>query len=142
MVGIVLILFAQAQPSSELPGGYGASLLQAMVALLAVCALAWVTLRYLSKAGVGRQNGDRIRVVERVALDAQRQLYIVQVDDRQLLMGVGPDGAPALLSELDPSAAPGDAAATHVADGDRGAFADALRRLRGDATDAGDEPAA
>jgi flagellar biogenesis protein FliO len=76
--------------------------LRVVLALVGVCVLALVVLRWLASRGVGRAGrpGARVQVVERVGLDAQRALYLVQVEGRVLLIGTGPGAAPALIAEL------------------------------------------
>ena len=59
-------------------GGYGAALLQAVLALLAVSVLAWVVLRGLARGGMLR-GGGRIRVLERTPLDARHALVLVRL---------------------------------------------------------------
>ncbi len=112
-------------PASTLPGGYGIALLQTLLALGAVCVLAWVVLRWAARRGVGvGPSRGRIRVIERIPLDPRRALYLVKVGDRILLVGAGEGGAPALLTEVDPSELPPAKAPS------RGkGFADVLRRL-------------
>ncbi len=90
---------------SGLPGGYGVSLLQTLLALAAVCILAWVVLRWSAKRGFNLGSG-RIKVLERTPLDGRRALYLVEVGERVLLVGAGEGGAPALLAELDPAELP------------------------------------
>lgn len=105
-------------------GGYGAALLQAVLALLAVSILAWVVLRGLARGGMLRGSG-RIRVLERTPLDARHALVLVEVDGETLLLGVGDGSAPTLIERLpkatpaaagdlgadaSPAAAPGDGA--------------------------------
>lgn len=122
----MLPLLQAGAPPPELPTGYGAALLQTLLALIAVCILAWVVLRWASRKGfaMGSTSG-RVRVLERVALDPRRSLYLVQVGDRVLLLGAGEGASPALLAELDPDALPEAPAAPKLA------FADVLARLRG-----------
>ena len=88
--------------AADLPSGYGMVLLQAVLALVAVCLLAWVVLRWAAKLGVGRvsKSGD-IEVLERVALDARRSIFLVRVRDQVLLLGVGDGAAPSFLGELE-----------------------------------------
>lgn len=89
-----------------LPGGYGTSLLQALLALGAVCLIAWWVLRALGRQGVGRARSGRIEVLERVPLDARRSLYLVRIGDRAWLVGAGDGASPTLLAELSPEALP------------------------------------
>ncbi|MCA9607162.1 MAG: flagellar biosynthetic protein FliO [Myxococcales bacterium] len=89
-----------------LPSGYGVSLLQTLLALAAVCILAWVVLRWTAKRGLGLGGGRRVKVLERVPLDGRRALYLVEVGGRVLLLGAGEGASPALLAELDPDDLP------------------------------------
>jgi flagellar protein FliO/FliZ len=94
------VLFLQSAP-----GGYGVALLQTLLALAAVCILAWVVLRWSARRGFGMHKG-RVRVIERVPLEGRRSLYLVRIGDRVLLIGAGEGGAPSLIAELDPSELP------------------------------------
>lgn len=89
-----------------IPGGYLASLLQSLLALVAVSVLAWVVLRWAGRRGLGGVGRGRVQVLERVPLEGRRALYLVKVGDRVLLLGAGDAGAPAVLAELDPGELP------------------------------------
>ena len=83
------------------PGGYGVALLQTLLALAAVCILAWVVLKWSRGRGLA-MGGRRVKVLERVPLDGRRSLYLVEVAGRVLL---DPDALPEVpeappLSEL------------------------------------------
>ena len=94
-------IWLQTAPPAPLPSGYGASLLQTLLALAAVCVLAWVVLKWSAGRGFGiGARGGRLRVLERVPLDPRRSVYLVQVDGRCLVLGAGESGPPALLTEL------------------------------------------
>ncbi len=82
------------------PTGYGLYLLQTLLALGAVCLLAYVVLRWVSKRfhGLGRPGG-RMRLIERLPLEPRRSLYLVEVEDRRFLVGSGENGI-TLLSEI------------------------------------------
>lgn len=98
---------ALAQATSEnpeLPNGYGAALLQGVVSLLAVCLLAWLVLRVLGKSGFGRGDGQRMRVVDRLSLDARNQLYLVEIEGQRYLLSASGQSAPRLIEALGPSA--------------------------------------
>ena len=100
-------LLQGASEAADLPGGYGAALLQTLLALGAVSLLAWVVLRWSAKRGFGMgPSGGRLRVLERVPLDQRRALYLVRVGDRVLLVGAGEGASPTVLAELDPSELP------------------------------------
>jgi flagellar protein FliO/FliZ len=87
--------------------GYGASLLQALLVLLAISILAWVVLRWVGKRGFGLGfSRGNVKVLERVPLDSRRSLYLVKVGERVLLIGAGEGGAPRVLAKLDPSELP------------------------------------
>ena len=103
-------MFALLQTEAQLPGGYGVALLQTLLALAAVCILAWVVLRWGARRGVGI-GGSRglVRVLERIPLDARRALYLVQVGDKVLLLGGGDGAAPSVLREMDASELPPEA---------------------------------
>ncbi len=88
------------------PGGYGVALLQTLLALGAVCILAWVVLRWSARRGLGLGRPGRVRVLERVPLDGRRALYLIEIGERVLLVGAGEGGAPALIAELDASELP------------------------------------
>jgi flagellar protein FliO/FliZ len=90
---------------SDLPGGYGVALLQTILALGAVCVLAWVVLRWSAKHGLG-VGGRRVKVLERVPLDARRSLYLVSIGERVFLIGGGEGASPSVLAELDPDELP------------------------------------
>lgn len=105
----VLLQTTSAPVAPALTGGYGAALLQAILALLAVCVLAWVVLRGLARGGLLRGSGGRVRVLERTPLDPKHALVVVEVDGETLLLGVGEGSAPALLRQLTPAAAPAPA---------------------------------
>lgn len=117
------LLLQTATHGADLPGGYGVALVQALLALVAVCILAWTVLRWSAGRGLGSLGGGkRIRVIERAHLDARRTLYLVQIGERVLVVGAGESGAPALLAEL---------AATDLPPVEAGAsFADVLGRMR------------
>ena len=120
----------------DLPGGYGVSLLQTLLALGAVCILAWVVLRWSAKRGLGLGAGRRVKVIERVPLDSRRALYLVEVAGRVLLIGAGDSAAPNVLAELDPADLP-DVPESK-------SFADLVRQVRGGAdapSDASTPPA-
>ena len=84
-----------------MPAGYGIYLLQTLIALGAVCLLAYVVIRYGLKRlyGAGRQ-GERLRVLEHLPLEPRRSIYLVEVAGKQLLIGTS-EGGVSLLSEVE-----------------------------------------
>ncbi len=83
----------------QLTGGFGAALLQSLIALGVICVLAWVVLRGMSDRRLFQRG--RIEVLERANLDARRALFLVRVGQRVFLLGAGERASPNLLAELD-----------------------------------------
>jgi flagellar biogenesis protein FliO len=84
-------------------GGSLLSVARTLIALIGVCALAWVALNLLARRGIGvARPGARLRLLERLALSPRHQLYLVQADARVLLLAAADGGAPALIAELEP----------------------------------------
>jgi flagellar protein FliO/FliZ len=98
----VVLLAIPAQAVPEAPSGYGWLLLRGLLALAAVCLLAYVVLKYLGKRVYGAgAGGGLMRIVARLPLEPRRSLYLVEVAGRYLLVGTGENGAPATLAEID-----------------------------------------
>jgi flagellar protein FliO/FliZ len=90
-------------PGPALPrSGFGWLLLQMILVLLAVCALAYVVLRWglrrFQRATSSPPAG--MRVVERLGLEPRRALYLIEVGRRFFLVGTS-EGALVLLGEVD-----------------------------------------
>jgi flagellar biogenesis protein FliO len=98
-----LLCAVAAVGDAPVPAGYGAMLLRVVLALGGVCALAYLTLRFLGRR-VQSGSGGLMRVVARLPLEPRRTLYVVEAAGRYLLVGGGENGAPALLTELDAEA--------------------------------------
>jgi flagellar protein FliO/FliZ len=82
-------------------------LLRSLLALAGVCLLAWLSLRWLSRRGLGRAAigpAASLRVLQRLPLEPRKNLYLVQMGKRVLLIGTGDGGAPSLLAELERTA--------------------------------------
>lgn len=108
----IVLLAIPAQAVPEAPSGYGWLLLRALLALAAVCVLAYVVLRFLSKRVYGTAaGGGFMRVVARLPLEPRRSLYLVEVAGRYLLVGLGENGAPSTLAEIDAATVTAAAAA-------------------------------
>ena len=90
------------QVSLEAGSSFGWMLLQTLVALLFICAVAWLLLRVMGRYtnGLGPSK-SMIEIVERVAIDQRKSLYIMKVTGRWLLVGSSETGLQ-LLTELDP----------------------------------------
>lgn len=78
--------------------GFGAALAQSLLALVAVCVLAWWALRWGARRGVLPTRG-RVAVLDRATLDPGRAVYVVRVGVRTLVLG-GSEGSLTLLAEL------------------------------------------
>jgi hypothetical protein len=94
-------IFAGSLARSARPGGSDSWALVtiSITLVLAVCGL--------SIATIGRfrpqRAGAAIQVISRVSLSPKHAVYMLKVGQRVLLVGVGPQGAPSLISELDDS---------------------------------------
>lgn len=104
-------------------------LMKTMLMLGVVLVVVYLTLHKGLGKLVERQNlGKRVKVVERVALDPKRTLFVVEVDGQQMLLGAG-EGGVVLLKDLQhPNDAPRAAAPDKASTGGLGSrFAEALR---------------
>lgn len=92
------------------------SFAKTMLMLGIVLALAWLTLaKGMGKLVEKAQAGKRVKVIERIALDARRSLFLVEVDGKQFVVGggdlvrlhdVGPETRPFTAVLTTASAAP------------------------------------
>lgn len=83
---------------------------RALIALIGVCLLAWVTLLWLSRSGVRGLSAPRwlsspapatrLKLIERLALGPRHRLYLVQADERVFLLGSAESGGMSLIAEL------------------------------------------
>lgn len=76
-------------------------LIETVVTLLAVLALAVLVLYAARRAGVGRQSGP-LQLVGRLPLDARRAVYLVKVADKVIVIGASEAGL-TRLGEVDDS---------------------------------------
>jgi flagellar biosynthetic protein FliO len=83
---------------------YGSYLLETMLTLMGVCALAFVLLYGARKMGAGRASGA-LSLLGRLPLDARRSIVLVKVGETVFVIGVG-DGAMTKLGELPASDVP------------------------------------
>jgi flagellar biogenesis protein FliO len=86
------------EAAAELPG-LGGSLALSFVSLGVVCLMAYGVLRWLSRRGLGRNDGP-LRVVARCGLEPKRAIYLIEAAGRCFVVGVG-EGPMALLAEVD-----------------------------------------
>jgi flagellar biogenesis protein FliO len=85
---------------------YASYLVETLVTLVAVSALAWMLLFSARKFGVGRASGA-IRLVGKLPLDARRSIVLVKVGSQVLVVGVG-DGGFTKLGEIAASEIPAE----------------------------------
>jgi flagellar biogenesis protein FliO len=95
---------------------YAGYIVQTLVTLVAVCALAMLVLWGARRVGIGRPSGP-LELRGHLPLDARRAIYLVKVGDRAFVVGVGEGGFTKLgeipMSELP---APVEAPASSFAD--------------------------
>jgi len=89
-----------ADQATEVPS-YGGELVKTIVALIFVCILAYVLLRW----GLGWLYGKKplpnhMKILGRLPIEGRRSLYLVRVQSRTLLLGVT-DSSVNVLAELD-----------------------------------------
>jgi flagellar biogenesis protein FliO len=77
---------------------YTGYLIETLVTLLGVCALALVVLWGARRLGIGRPNGP-IELFGHLPLDGRRAIYLIKVGERVFIVGVG-EGGFAKLGEL------------------------------------------
>jgi flagellar protein FliO/FliZ len=107
-------LLALQEPAPFAQGSYGDGggasfflmLLQTLLALALVCGLAYVLFRLVLPRlqSFGGRSGSMVRVVDRVALDARKSLYVIEVSDKWFLVASSEAGVQ-LISELDATSA-------------------------------------
>jgi flagellar biogenesis protein FliO len=90
-------------------GPYASYIVQTLVTLLAVCALAFVVLHGARRLGLGRPRGP-IELVGLLPLDARRAIYLVKVAEQVIVVGASEAGFTKLgelaAAELPPEVAP------------------------------------
>jgi flagellar biosynthetic protein FliO len=92
-------MFMTTTPPSMPWQNYGIFILETLVALAVVALAAWLITRYGWAHFFGRSKHGRMKVVERLALDPKRSVYLIEVDGETLLVGSG-DGV-RLLKKMD-----------------------------------------
>jgi flagellar protein FliO/FliZ len=102
---------------------YASYVVQTVVTLVAVCAIAFVVLYGARRLGVGRPRGP-IELVGLLPLDARRSIYLVKVGGQVLVVGASESGF-TKLGELAASDLPAVAAAERLE------FGDVLARVLG-----------
>jgi flagellar biogenesis protein FliO len=111
----------------ELPG-LGGSLALTFLSLGFVCLLAYFTLKWMSRRGVGHGGGP-IRVIARCSPEPKRSFFLLEAAGRCFLVGAS-DGGMTLLAEVDPKDVKiEEPAATRLARATRGRFGEILARV-------------
>lgn len=110
---------SSAQSHAALPADLG-FFLGGALRLGGIIVLAWVSLRLLwaYQSRLGRHRPGNLRVIDTVSLASQRSLYLVQVGDRQLLIGVTPSQI-SLLGEMPAPVPPESASFREVLSAER-----------------------
>jgi flagellar protein FliO/FliZ len=70
---------------------YGSYLVETLITLMAVCAIAFAVLYGARRLGIGRPTGG-IELVGRLPLDARRSIVLVRVGAHVFIVGVGDGG--------------------------------------------------
>lgn len=108
--------------------GFGAQLFQSAIALVGVCVTAWLVLRWIAQRGYGANGAARnLRVLERVALDPRKSVFLVEAGSRVFLLGAS-DQSVSTLAELSRDELAALPAREASASGMR--FSDVLARIR------------
>jgi flagellar protein FliO/FliZ len=104
-------------------GSYAGYIVQTIVTLLAVCALAFVVLYGARRLGIGRPRGP-IELVGLLPLDARRSIYLIKVGQQVIVVGASEAGF-TKLGELPADDVPAEAKAESAG------FSDVLARVLG-----------
>ena len=80
--------------------------MQTVMALAFVCGLAYLIFRVILPrlSGVGFSTNNMVRVIDRIGLEARKNLYVIEVAGRFLLIAASESGVQ-LIAELDAEAA-------------------------------------
>lgn len=101
-------------------GSYANYIVQTLVTLVAVCAIAFIVLYGARRLGIGRPRGP-ISLVGLLPLDARRSIYLVKVAEQVIVVGASEAGF-TKLGELASADVPAEAEAPAP-------FADVLARV-------------
>jgi len=115
-------------------GPYASYIVQTIVTLLAVCALAFVILYGARRLGIGRPKGP-IELVGLLPLDARRSIYLIKVAGQVIVVGASEAGF-TKLGEISASDLPADV----PAEASGAPFADILQRVLGNSSKKADKP--
>ena len=76
------------------------SLLNTLLGLIVVLALAWLTLRFLAGLNRTRLQSGRIHILQSTPVSTRERLVLVRVDEQEYLLGVTAGGI-SLVDKLD-----------------------------------------
>lgn len=102
--GVDSLAVPDAAAAAVLPDTYGLAVRMAF-SLVAVIGLIWAAMHLLKRfsgAGASGTSRTRVRVLERTYLAPKKAIYIVQIGDRALAVGVT-EAQMTALAELDPA---------------------------------------
>jgi flagellar biogenesis protein FliO len=123
----------------EIPG-LGGSLALTFLSLGLVCLLAYFTLKWMSRRGLGHTGGP-IRVIARCSPEPKRSFFLLEAAGRCFLVGAS-DGGMTLLAEVDPKEVKvEEPASSRFARATRGRFGEILARVLARPTAAEPTPA-
>jgi flagellar biosynthetic protein FliO len=100
---------------------YGGLLVETLIILGLVCALAWAAIKFGLRRTLPPAMGP-LKIVARLPLEPRRTVYIIEAAGKTLLVGVG-DGPMQTLAELDADAV----ASAKAAEPPRRTFLEVLR---------------
>jgi flagellar biogenesis protein FliO len=115
-------------------GPYASYVVQTVITLLAVCALAFVVLYGARRLGIGRPRGP-IDLVGVLPLEARRSIYLVRVAEQVIIIGASEAGFTKLgemMASALPPADPPPRFADVLARATRRAESEGTPRVRGD----------
>jgi len=81
---------------------FGPLVAKSALVLVIIALAAYLAMRFLGPRLAARRRNVRMRIVERLALEPRRSLYLVDVDDETLVVGVSEHG----IAFHKPAAAP------------------------------------
>lgn len=87
--------------------GFGALLLETTLILIALCVLAYICLRFVSRRMLNAPSKGNLQLLARLALDTRHSACVVKAGSKVLLLGVG-EADVRLISELDPEEWPSE----------------------------------
>jgi flagellar biogenesis protein FliO len=114
-------------------GSYAAFLIETLLILAGVCALAWAVIRFalpkvMGARGVVGGGKGVLRIVARMPLEPRKTLYVVEAAGKTLLVGVSDGGPMTTLAELDGKRVDEVEAEARAAAGGKRSFLSVLRR--------------